>query len=265
MIKKFFLALVISLVLFVRFNNSVYAIEDGAYKVSVNTSYYNPDTEKIDDGGTANAALGEGMCRSATDVEGLIEKSGDEYFVTIRLLLQSDTKDVNFYYRTGFEKYEQVTYDIIAENGMEDSIDYRFKVEDPFNSIKATMHVTPMGRETLWYILLDEDTLNTDTGDFIVSEITSDDTIKTDESDKKDFDTEEISEEQKQNDATQSNKEPETETQEVMKQNKDTQINTNDSKNEDTNNKKNSNTTIYIVSGVLLMGLVVFFRVKGGK
>lgn len=237
MIKKFFLVLVISLVLFVRFNNSVYAIEDGAYKVSVNTSYYNPDTEKIDDGGTANAALGEGMCRSATDVEGLIEKSGDEYFVTIRLLLQSDTKDVNFYYRTGFEKYEQVTYDIIAENGMEDSIDYRFKVDDPFNSIKATMYVTPMGRETVWYILLDEDTLNTDTGDFIVSEIISDDkinddTMETDESDTKVFDI---------------------------------HINKNDSKNEDTNNKKISNTTIYIVSGVLLIGLVVFFRVKGGK
>jgi hypothetical protein len=214
-------------------------MEDGAYKVSVNTSYYNPDTKEIDDGGTANAALGEGMCRSATYVEGLVEKSGDEYFVTIRLLLQSDTKKVNFYSRTGFDEYEQLTYDITAENGEEDSIDYRFKVEDPFKSIKATMYVTPMGRETLWYILLDENTLNTDTGDFIVSE---DLTSMADE-------------------------DPEIEKQEVMNQNEGTEINMSDSQEVVVNNKNNSDTTIYIVGGIILIGLIIFFtnRVKGDK
>ncbi|MCT4542689.1 MAG: hypothetical protein N4A63_04000 [Vallitalea sp.] len=252
-----FLAFTICFVWFTLFNQQIYAIEDGAYKVTVNTSYYNPDTNKIDDGGTANAALGEGMCRSATNIEGLVEKSGDECFVTIRLLLQSNTKDVKFYYRTGFDEYEELTYDIIAENGIEDSIDYRFKVKDPFKSIKATMYVTPMGRETLWYILLDEETLSTDTGDFIVSENT--DNLSDNDNNDVTINTEV--------DLKENNIETcEIEKQEVMKQNNDEVTNLNRNTRETKN--KIVNKPISIVSGVLLIGLVVFAiinRVKGDK
>ncbi len=152
---------------------TAFAMEDGAYGVYANTNYWNPDTGVIDDGGTANAALGEGMCRSATDTRALVEKIGDDYFVTIRLLLQSNTKTAKFSKHVGVNQYQTVSYDIMAENGVEDSVDYRFQVADPFAPIKAEMYVTPMGRDVLWYIELDASSMSAETGDFVVSAVAS--------------------------------------------------------------------------------------------
>lgn len=160
--------------------DTVSAIDQGAYYVYANTNYWNPDTGEIDDGGTANAALGEGMCRSATDTRALVEKDGDKYYVTIRLLLQSNTNTTSFWKHNGYNTYEQVNYEIIAENAVEDSIDYRFEVYDPFAPIKASMYVVPMGRATVWYIELDESSISTNTGDFVVSvSATTTETVET--------------------------------------------------------------------------------------
>ena len=60
---------------------SAAALSKGVYTASVVTTYYNPDTGEIDDGGTANAALGEGMCRSATGTKALIESDGKNTWV----------------------------------------------------------------------------------------------------------------------------------------------------------------------------------------
>lgn len=150
-------------------NTSVLALDHGAYKVSAETNYWNPDTGEIDDGGTANAALGEGMCRSATGSTALVERDGDKYFVTIRLLLQSNTHSPEFWKRTGYNTYSKVSYQVMSENGIADSVDYRFEVSDPFAPIKVAMYVVPMGREVLWYIELIESSATTDTGDFVVS------------------------------------------------------------------------------------------------
>lgn len=148
---------------------TTFAMSDGAYQVKAGINYWNPDTGEINDGGTANAALGEGMCRSVTGTKALVEKEGDSYYVTLRLLLQSDTYDAKFWTRTGYDTYKAVSYDIMAENAVADSVDYRFQVADPFQPIKATMYVIPMGRETLWYIELDKNSIENETGDFIVS------------------------------------------------------------------------------------------------
>jgi len=145
------------------------ALEKGVYTGSVTTSYYNPDTGNIDDGGTANAALGEGMCRSATGATGLVEVEGDEIWVTIRLLLQSSCKNVTFYTRTAYDSYSQVSYDVIAEDSSADSRDFRFKVSNSGVKIKCTMYVTPMGRDVLWYLYVDTSTLTSGSGDFVVS------------------------------------------------------------------------------------------------
>ncbi len=162
-------AIFLSLIMIISVIPSAKALEHGAYIVYANTNYWNPDTGEIDDGGTANAALGEGMCRSATGQTALIEKDGDKYYVTIRLLLQSNTKNPEFWQRTGYNTYNSIKYDIILENGAQDSMDYGFEVNDPFSPIKASMYVVPMGRSTIWYIELDESTISTVTSDFIVS------------------------------------------------------------------------------------------------
>lgn len=146
-----------------------FAMDNGAQTANMISDYYNPDTGNIDDGGTANAALGEGMCRSVTGEMALVEKIGDAYYLTIRLLLQSNTKEVSFYTHAGYDQYQPVNYTIMTENAMEDSVDYRIQVTDPFAPIKATMYVTPMGRDVLWYMYADESTLSSDTGDFVVT------------------------------------------------------------------------------------------------
>ncbi|MCD8100513.1 MAG: hypothetical protein LUE06_08025 [Oscillospiraceae bacterium] len=146
------------------------ALQTGAYTGSVTTSYYNPDTGNVDDGGTSNAALGEGMCRSATAKTGLVEIDGDgNVWVTIRLQLQSSCSNVAFYTRTGYDSYSKVSYTITAEDSGNDSIDYRFAIPSAGTYIKATMYVTPMGRDVLWYLWVDTSTLTSGSGDFVVS------------------------------------------------------------------------------------------------
>lgn len=152
---------------------SAAALSKGVYTASVVTTYYNPDTGEIDDGGTANAALGEGMCRSATGTKALIESDGKNTWVTVRLLLQSNCKNVALYTRNGYNSYSKASYTVMQENAGEDSIDYRFKVSDAGVMMKGTMYVTPMGRNVLWYLYIDTSTIASGSSDFVVSIDTS--------------------------------------------------------------------------------------------
>ena len=148
---------------------SAASVESGVYTASMVTSYYNPDTGNVDDGGTANAALGEGMCRSATDRTCLVEVDGDDIWITVRLLLQSNCSDVALYTRDSYDSYSQVSYDIMSEDAGNDSIDYRIKVSEVGQKLKCTMYVSPMGRDVLWYLYVDTSTLTEGSGDFVVS------------------------------------------------------------------------------------------------
>lgn len=152
---------------------SAASVADGVYTAKMVTSYYNPDTGNVDDGGTANAALGEGMCRSATDEACLVEVDGDDVWVTVRLLLQSNCNNVALYTRNGYDSYSQVNYSITSEDAANDSIDYRIKVTEPGQKLKCTMYVGPMGRDVLWYLYVDTSTLKSGSGDFVVNIDTS--------------------------------------------------------------------------------------------
>lgn len=144
--------------------------EPGVYTADMVVSYYNPDTGTVDDGGTSNAALGDGMCRSATNKTCLVEVDQDgSVWITVRLLLQSSCKDVALYSRTGYNSYSQASYEITSEDAGTDSIDYRIKVADVGTKLKASMYVTPMGRDVLWYLYVDTATLTEGSGDFLVS------------------------------------------------------------------------------------------------
>ena len=145
------------------------ALDDGVYTATVLTAYENPDTGEVDDGGSANAALGEGMCRSVTGKTALVEVDGSDIWITLRMLLQSDCKNVALAARTGYNSYADLKYTIMAEDGGKDSIDYRFKVSEAGVTLRGTMYVTPMGRDVLWYLYLDTGTLEPGSGDFIVS------------------------------------------------------------------------------------------------
>ena len=142
----------------------------GVYTGSMVTTYYNPDTGNVDDGGTANAALGEGMCRSATDKTAFVEvDQNGNVWVTVRLLLQSNCSNVALYTRSGYDSYTKVDHTIMMEDAANDSIDYRIKVSEPGQKLKCTMYVSPMGRDVLWYLYVDTSTLQEGSGDFTVS------------------------------------------------------------------------------------------------
>lgn len=145
------------------------ALEPGVYTGYMETSYYNPDTGAIDDGGTKNASLGEGMCRSATDEACLVEVDANgKMWVTARLLLQSSCSGVRLATRTGNNSYSWANLTITAENSGNDSVDYRFPVSDPEGWLKGTMYVTPMGRDVLWYLRVRPGSLTPGSGDFQV-------------------------------------------------------------------------------------------------
>lgn len=171
--KRICAALVCAVILGTMLPLSASALSEGVYTAGVVTSYYNPDTGEVDDGGTANAALGEGMCRSATAKTALVESDGTNTWVTVRLLLQSNCKNVALYTRNGYNSYSKVNYTVMQENAGEDSIDYRFKVSDAGVMMKGTMYVTPMGRDVVWYLYVDTGTLAKGSGDFVVSVDTS--------------------------------------------------------------------------------------------
>ena len=151
------------------------AAKPGVYTANVVTSYYNPDTGKIDDqGGEANAALGEGMCRSAVATTGLVEvdKNGRTW-VTLRMLLQSNCKNVAIHKRVGGNSYARANCTITAENSGADSIDYRFPVANAGQKLKGTMYVTPMGRDVVWYMWVNPNTMKAGSGNFVVNIDTS--------------------------------------------------------------------------------------------
>ena len=147
------------------------AANPGVYTANVVTSYYNPDTGGIDDqGGEANAALGEGMCRSAVATTGLVEvDQNGRTWVTIRMLLQSNSKNLSIQKRVGKNSYARVNYAITAENSASDSIDCRIQVPNAGTKLKMSMYVTPMGRDVVWYTWVNPASMKAGSGNFVVS------------------------------------------------------------------------------------------------
>ena len=143
----------------------------GAHTADVIVSYRNPDTGEIDDdSGENNAALGEGMCISATGKTALVEtdRSGNTW-VTIRLLMQSNCSNIRFSTRVGYNEYQEIGY-MESGYGMDgdDSVDYRMSVWSEDTVFKCSMFVTPMGRDVTWYLYLDAGSLEAGSGDFNV-------------------------------------------------------------------------------------------------
>ena len=64
--KKVFWVSLLTVLIFIWMAVPVFALSPGVYVGSNYTTYYNPDTGQIDDGGTKNAEKGTSMSRSAT-------------------------------------------------------------------------------------------------------------------------------------------------------------------------------------------------------
>jgi hypothetical protein len=146
-----------------------FAVDDGAYLTSTYTYYLNPDSGETDDGGSQNAAIGEGMCRSVVDKTALAEYDNGKIYLTIRLLLMSNMQDIRLFAqsRPG-GSYKSVSPKIIAEDAGADSADYRFEVSSLTGYVSWEMYVIPMGRDVKFYMNVSS-SLTEGGGDFIVS------------------------------------------------------------------------------------------------
>jgi hypothetical protein len=148
---------------------SAFAVDDGAYLTSTYTYYLNPDTGETDDGGTKNAAIGEGMCRSVVDKTALAEYDNGKIYLTIRLLLMSNMQDIRLFAQSKpGGSYKSVSPKIVAEDAGADSADYRFEVSSLTGYVSWEMYVIPMGRDVKFYMNV-SDTLTDGSSDFIVS------------------------------------------------------------------------------------------------
>ena len=131
---------------------SAFALDNGTYTMNTETHYLNPDTGKTDDGGTGNAELGEGMCRSAVYEKALVEQSGEGTTITMRMLLYSNLTNIRIATQDAPKgKYTQVKYSVIKESSSNDSADIKFSAPSAGGLVQVKMYVAPMGRDVCFY------------------------------------------------------------------------------------------------------------------
>jgi hypothetical protein len=144
---------------------------DGVYLAATNTYYLNPDTGVTDDGGSKNAAIGEGMCRSVIYEKALVEIDGGKVYATVRVQLVSNMGAIKFTVQKKAGDpagYASVSPRIIAEDAGTDTADYRFELPSVTSYIGCSTYVTPMGRDVKFYMNL-SGSLTEGSADFVVS------------------------------------------------------------------------------------------------
>ncbi|MGE4214222.1 MAG: heme-binding Shp domain-containing protein [Anaerotignaceae bacterium] len=147
---------------------NAFALSDGVYTANTLTYYLNPDTGKTDDGGTGNAEIGEGMCRSAVYEKALVEQQNGKTWITLRILLYSNLSNARIYTQDSPKGgYTEVKYSLMTENSANDSGDFRFAAPSADCYIKTKMYVAPMGRDVCFYWKLDTATAQSGNADFI--------------------------------------------------------------------------------------------------
>jgi hypothetical protein len=150
---------------------AAFAAEDGAYLAATNTYYLNPDTGVTDDGGSKNAAIGEGMCRSVIYEKALVELEGGKIYATVRVQLVSNMGAIKFTVQQKAgdpASYASVSPRVVAEDAGADTADYRFQIPAVNSYIGCATYVTPMGRDVKFYMNLSSE-LTAGGGDFVVS------------------------------------------------------------------------------------------------
>lgn len=153
-----------------------FALTAGTYTAETETYYLNPDTGTTDDGGTGNAEIGEGMCRSAVFEKALLEVSSGKTYITMRMQLYSNLTNIRIATQNEPKgKYTSVKYSIVKESSSTDSADLRFEIPSEGSYVQVKMYVSPMGRDVCFYWNADTNTIASgDNGFSSVSKKSSD-------------------------------------------------------------------------------------------
>lgn len=145
-----------------------FALADGAYIVSNNTYYINPDTGVADDGG--DTSTGEGMCRGTVYPDCLYEQKDGKHYMTMRLKMRSFIKDIKFFVQQtkgDSTSYRQVSYEVVGANAEENTEDFRFELPAPDVLVNPGFFVGPMNRDVTFFVGLNMGSAKEDDGSFI--------------------------------------------------------------------------------------------------
>jgi hypothetical protein len=144
-----------------------FALADGAYLVSNNTYYVNPDTGVADDGG--DTSTGEAMCRNTVYANCLYEQKNGKHYMTMRLKMRSFIKDIKFNVQQtkgDSSSYRQVSYEVVGANQEENTEDFRFELPAPDVLVNPAFFVGPMNRDVTFFMGLNMGSAKKDDGSF---------------------------------------------------------------------------------------------------
>ena len=140
------------------------AASNGIYIATATPHYKHPTTGKIEDaGGDGSAVLGQAMTESATYKKALVEvdPAGNTY-ITVRLQLMDNIQNPQFQVDG-----KAVSASLMQEDYINNTADYRMKVNSENSIIRCNMYVIAMGRDVIFYITVSN--LQAGSGDFITS------------------------------------------------------------------------------------------------
>lgn len=132
--------------------------ESGAvYSCTINRSYGNPVTGEIEDsGGESSYATGQGMVESAVYSQGLMEVTDSgNYYLTLCLSLLDYTSGHTFAVQNVGDSGWMDTSTAVTANGSDgngSTADVCMQVPSENCIVRITMYVTPMGRNTVFYV-----------------------------------------------------------------------------------------------------------------
>lgn len=140
------------------------AASNGIYIATATPHYKHPTTGEIEDaGGDGSAVLGQAMTESATYKKALVEvdPAGNTY-ITVRLQLMDNIQNPQFQVDG-----KSVSASLMQEDYINNTADYRMKVNSENSIIRCNMYVIAMGRDVIFYITVSN--LQVGSDDFITS------------------------------------------------------------------------------------------------
>lgn len=143
---------------------SVSAAANGIYIATATPHYKHPTTGVVEDaGGDGSAVLGQSMTESATYKQALVEVDPDgNTYITVRLQLMDNIQNPQFQVDG-----KAVSATLMQEDYINNTADYRLKVNSENSVIRCNMYVIAMGRDVVFYITVSN--LQEGSGDFITS------------------------------------------------------------------------------------------------
>lgn len=164
-IKRLFIIVATFIFMSVAKLQPIQALDDGAYLMGCSSSYANPLTGQIEDGGT-NIALGDSMIASILEDQLLLEKVGGKIYITVGLGLSSQVSNVRMKVMDskGNMSSRSVTVTGSSQANGDTVKHYRIQVDSLSQYISPMMYVDAMGRDVQFFITLNSSSISAGTG-----------------------------------------------------------------------------------------------------